>query len=183
MCDDIIARLALGDRRTTGAADDVAASIAHDQAAFDRVFAALWSRDAGLAMRSADAVEKAARVNPALIAGHSQELLELARDAHQQEVQWHVAQLLSHAALTEAEQEIALAELQRMHEESKSRIVQVTALESLVRIALQSPRFRPAAREALNHALASDAPLVRARARKLLREIERLSLDADSGCL
>lgn len=171
MSDDLLARLAEGDMRTTGVADEVAARISHDQALFDRVFGAIRSADAGLAMRSADAVEKAARLNPALLAGHVPDLLELARDATRQEVQWHVAQMLDDVPLTESQQDITVAALKRMFTESKSKIVQAAALQPLVQTALKRPDLLPQARVLVESALASGAPSVRGRACKLAAEL------------
>jgi Asp-tRNA(Asn)/Glu-tRNA(Gln) amidotransferase B subunit len=168
--DTILKSLAQGDMRSTGASDAVARTLAQDPKLFSTVFRAVASDDTGLAMRSADAVEKASRQNSNLLGPHKQKLLELAETATQQEVQWHVAQMLERIALSPIQQRTVFAALERMHTKSVSRIVKSSTLQALVRIAAGDPQLERRALRLLDDAATSAILSLRARARKLSKE-------------
>jgi hypothetical protein len=156
--------------RSTGTADAVARTLVDDPELFDAVFRAVASEDKGLAMRSADAVEKASRKNANLLEPHKATLLELAEASTQQEVQWHVAQMLERVELSPIHQRTAFDALERMHTKSVSRIVKSSTLQALVRIAAGNPQLERRALQLLEDAAASAIPSLRARARKLSKE-------------
>jgi Asp-tRNA(Asn)/Glu-tRNA(Gln) amidotransferase B subunit len=166
----ILKLLAPGDMRSTGQSDAVARMLVDAPELFDAVFRAVTSEDKGLAMRSADAIEKASRKNSNLLGPHKAKLLELAETATQQEVQWHVAQMLERIELGPIEQRTAVAALERIYAESVSRIVKVSTLRALVRIAAGDPQLERRALRLLDDAATSAIPSLRARARKLSKE-------------
>ena len=169
---NVLERLAKGDRRTTGAADAVADEIKDDPALFDKVFSGLYSDDPGLRMRAADALEKASADNPSLLSSHKKALLGDIGIIPQQEVQWHVAQMLPRCELTSSEKELATDLMRHYFDTSKSNIVRVFALQAINDIATQDPRFRPTANAYIQQALDSEAPSLRSRARRLAIQSE-----------
>jgi hypothetical protein len=169
--DAILRSLAQGDMGTTGASDAVALALADNPKLFDAVFRAVASGERGLAMRSADAVEKASRKNNSLLGPHKAKLLELAETSTQQEVRWHVAQMLERIDLSPTEQSRAFEDLERMHTKSDSRIVKTSTLQALVRIAAGDRKLEGKVVGLLDHAAASAIPSLRARVRKLSKEL------------
>jgi hypothetical protein len=167
-----VASLRHGDRRTIGSAASVARKAAGDPDIARELVDAMESDDAGLAMRSADALEKASRTDPAIIQPHRTTLLRLIRSAQQPEVQWHLAQLIEHLELTRAQQASAFAALKRYFDESESRIVQSSALQAMVNLGAGNSALAARARQVLETALHSEAPSVAARARKLRSKLE-----------
>lgn len=166
----VVEKLAGTDRRSIGEADAVAREIACDQALFDEVFAALFSDDPVLRMRAADAVEKASRKHPERLIPHKRTLLGEPAAVKQQEVRWHLAQLLPRLSLDAAEKAQAVAILEDFFAD-RSTIVRVNALEALVLLARGDEHLEAIARRRLAAALETGRPAERARARKLLERL------------
>lgn len=165
--DAVVEKLAGTDRRSIGLAGEVAKEIAGDQSLFDQVFGALWHDDPVMRMRAADAVEKASRTNPERLLPHKEALLgELAAVA-QQEVRWHLAQLLPRLPLDRAERHRAAAIVESFFDD-KSAIVRVNALQALVDLARDDAALKDRAHRRLLQALESGTAAEKARARKLL---------------
>jgi hypothetical protein len=106
-----------------------------------------------------------------LLEPHTAKLLELAETATQQEVQWHVAQMLERIELSPIQQRTAFAALERMHAQSGSRIVKSSTLQALVRIVAGEPKLEDKAVQLLDTAAASAIPSLRTRVRKLSKEL------------
>lgn len=163
----ILEALSQGDMRTTGAADRVAALLTKDQELFDVVFGAIGSEDEGLAMRSADAVEKASRDNRLLLKNCGDGLIAYLEDSKQQEVLWHVVQMLERVALSRAQQLKAFKLLEKVYKTTESRIVKTSSLQTLVFITRGNEALRDRASVLLEEAKGSSIPSVRARAKQL----------------
>ena len=95
----ILEKLKGGDRRSIGRVDEVVNSVLGSAFLFEELINGLSSDDPILRMRTADAVEKVTRVRPELLAPHKKSLIRLAGDTDQQEVRWHMAQILPRLAL------------------------------------------------------------------------------------
>jgi len=161
-------RFSGGDRRSIGAADSVAAAILRDPKNLPDLLQGMAFPDALIRMRCADAAEKVSRVRPELFAGHAPWLLDLAERAEQQEVRWHMAQILPRLALSQAQALQAIA-LLRLWLGGASRIVQVNALQGLYDLSRDAPERVPDLPALLAEAIEQGPPSLRARARKLLR--------------
>ena len=168
----IVEMLAGTDRRSIGAADQVAERIAVDQALFDEVFAAIFLDDPVLRMRAADAVEKASRTHPERLGPHKMALLNDMAAIDQQEVRWHLAQLLPRLPLDPEEKRRAAAVLKTFLGD-KSVIVRVNTLEALTLLARGDEEMEAEMYRRLLDAAESGAPAERARARKLLKAYHR----------
>jgi hypothetical protein len=164
---NVLDRLAKGDRRTTGASDEVVAEIRDDPRLFDTVFSGLYSDNPGLRMRAADALEKASSENPSLLLRHKRALLGDIGAIEQQEVQWHVAQMLPRCELTVSEKELAMDLMRHYFDNATSNIVRVMALQAIHDIGSNDLRFQPTVTAYIQTALASEAPSLRSRARRL----------------
>jgi hypothetical protein len=96
-----------------------------------------------------------------------QDLLHLAATTEEQELQWHLAQLLPRVELS-VRQRKALVPVLRRYLQVPSVIVRVSALQALVELMRTDSKLRPLVRRQLRRALMEGSPAERARARKLL---------------
>lgn len=107
-----VAKLTGGDRRSIGRSNEVVADVLADPSLFDLIFDAIASDDPLIAMRAADAVEKVTAAQPELLRPHKQRLLTELASIPQQEVRWHVAQMLPRLSLSDMERRQAVGILE-----------------------------------------------------------------------
>jgi hypothetical protein len=160
-----------GDRRSIGKSNRVAKIILSDPRRFPELFKCLWDKDPVVRMRAADAVEKITVTQPELLKSHKQELLGLLDEAGQIELRWHLALIVPRLELSGPEQARAAAALQR-YLEDRSSIVKTFALQGLADLARQDASLRGTAKQILEQSLRTGAAAMKARARKLLKELQ-----------
>src|SRR5713226_1894441 len=105
----IVSKLRGGDRRSIGRADEVVAEISSSPKLFAQVFAALLKPNPVIRMRAADAIQKAAAIHPELLQPYKRTILRKVAAIDQQEVRWHVAQMLPLLQMTPKERDLAVA--------------------------------------------------------------------------
>ena len=132
----------------------------------------LFDKDAGVRMRSADALEKISRQRADDLQEFAGVLLSLFEEAEQQELQWHLAVVLPRLRLLPRERHRAVQVLQRCMA-SRSSIVKTCALQALSDLSLQDESLLPLAYGLLTEAEATGTPAMRARSRKLLRALSK----------
>ncbi len=175
-CDDelrlhpLLRQLQGGDRRSTGAADDIALRVRAEPELTISLVDGMTCGDPIVQMRAADALEKATRGKPELLAPFRARLLKIAAAAEQQEVRWHVAQLLSRLALTKPQRRRAATILQRYLADN-SKIVKTFAMQALADIALRDAELRPAIVAQLVELTRVGSPAMQSRGRKLLARL------------
>lgn len=123
-------------------------------------------------MRAADAIEKISNQKPKLLMRYKEELLGLLEEATQQEMRWHLAALIPRLPLTEGEIGRAWAALNR-YLSDRSSIVKTFALQGLADLARLDPALREPAKNLIEDGALSGSAAMKARARKLLRAMER----------
>ncbi len=165
--DSLLYELAQGDLRTNSQVNRIVARIENNHEAFGQVFNGLYLYDKALRMRCADALEKAARNNPALLQPYKKQILHDVALIKQKEVQWHVAQMLGYLRLTQDEVVQAAAILEKFFKTSKSNIVRVNALQTLSELARINLQIKPTVDALTEEALHSGIPSLIARAKKL----------------
>lgn len=158
-----------GDRRSIGRANEVAATILTNPELLAEVVPGLAHDDPLLRMRAADVLVKVGERRPELLRPFKAEVLR-AMASTQQEVRWHVAQMLAWLALTPEEHDAAATTLVG-YLDDRSAIVRVFALQALADLGATEARFRPLAREHVETALTSASAAVRNRARTLLTRL------------
>jgi hypothetical protein len=161
-----------GDRRSIGRANEVVALVLREPRRFPELIGYLWSDDAVVRMRAADAAEKISVQEPGLLAPFKAELLGLLVEAEQQELRWHLALMIPRLALTKKERQCATEGLRR-YLEDRSSIVKTFALQGLTELAAVDRSLLPEVRETLEAAECAGTPAMRARARKLLKTLAR----------
>ena len=165
-------RLRGGDRRSIGKSNQVAKLILSDpKPRFAELFKCLWHEDPIVRMRAADAAEKITVTRPELLQPHKQELLGLLAETEQIELRWHVALMVPRLALTGPERRRASSALQR-YLDDRSSIVKTFALQGLAELARQDANLVESVRSKLEESLRIGTPAMRARARKLLKELK-----------
>ncbi len=171
---ELINRLRGGDLRSIGRVAEVVALVGDDPAAFDALFAAMFSDEPLVKMRAADAAEKISQQHPHLLRPHKAALLGELPPGLRQEVYWHIPLMLTRVPLTDAELERAWAQtVDILHSGSKSRILVVNCLQGLADISLQSGWRREEAAVLIRAQMEVGSPAIRARGRKLLAALEK----------
>lgn len=162
-----------GDRRSIGEADAVARLVLENPPLFSELLSAILDDDSIVRMRAADAVEKLTVVHPDWLSPHKRIFLSKVLPIDQQEVRWHVAQILPRFALNLAERKSVVAMLMRWIGHESSRIVRVMALQALFDLSRNDADLGKRVRGLLRELVDSDVPALRSRSRKLLKETER----------
>ena len=168
----LLQRLAGGDRRSIGRVEEVIAAVRVRPSLFPVLVRGMVCEDPVVRMRAADAAEKLSAERPQLLRPHKRRLLRDVAAVEQQEVRWHLAQMVPRLRLTQRERAAAV-ELLTGYLRDQSRIVQVCALQALAELAQDDAALRPRVRRLLERGARSGSPAVRARARKLLRGVVR----------
>jgi hypothetical protein len=163
----VLQALAGGDRRSTGRAGEIAAQALAEPSLMAILADALEHEDPVVRMRAADALEKATATHPGLLAPYAARLLGVAEWADQQEVRWHVAQLLPRLPLNESELARAASAL-RAYLSDRSAIVRTFSLQALHDLSERNPALRAEAQSLLEAAARKGSPAERSRARRLL---------------
>lgn len=169
---NLLAQLEGGDRRSLGRADEIADTVSKKPRLFRALFKGLWSADALVRMRAADAAEKVTRTKRELLQPYKKELLGLLAEEHQQEVRWHLAVMVPRLTLTQKELEVAAASL-HAYLQDPSSIVRTFALQGLADLAEGDRSLRPAVVELLRASTRSGTAAMKARSRKLLERMEK----------
>jgi len=89
-----------GDRRSIGQSNDVTALVLRRPALFPQLIAGLRHSDPLIRMRAADAAEKVTLQRPDLLQPFKAKLMQLLDEATEQELRWHLAQMLPRLRLS-----------------------------------------------------------------------------------
>jgi HEAT repeat protein len=170
MC-DIVDKLKGGDLRSIGRANEVAEEVINNPDLFDDLFKGINNEDPVVRMRTADAVEKVTKRHPEYLIPHKTVLLRQAAGLRQQEVRWHVAQLLPRLILDENEKSKA-GEILFEYLEDQSRIVQTNALQALADLAMRDVVLLPRVMDIVERLSQAGSAAVKNRALKLLEKLE-----------
>lgn len=128
-----------GDLRSPGHSEEVI-RLVKDRHSFNEVFALLFHEDRHVVMRTADAVEKISREHPYYLQSQKEEILKLLESAHEKELKWHLAQLISRVELNEAETGIVWQILTAwVIDPKESRIVRTNSIHALFNLLAQYP--------------------------------------------
>lgn len=168
---DILDKLAGGDRRSIGRVDEVVKAVLAEPVRFDQLFAGMVSPDPVIRMRAADAIEKITARHPEYLQPYKQPLLEQVAGSQQQEVRWHVAQMLPRLELDQAERQEAV-QILRGYLQDRSRIVQTFALQALADLAKMDEALQQQVIPLIEQAVRTGSPAVRSRGRKLLAQLQ-----------
>ncbi len=168
---DLLAKLAGGDRRSIGRAGAVASMAIRQPALFPKLIKGMWHEDPLVRMRAADAAEKVSVKKPELLRPFKAELMGLLTEAKEQELRWHLAQMVPRLALSATER-AHVARTLRTYLDDRSSIVKTCAMQGLA-LAAADDKLLPATMELLSQLTRTGTPAMRARGRKLLARFAR----------
>ena len=160
-----------GDRRSIGKSNALVAKLEKRPELLPELLHEMWNADPVIAMRAADALEKVTRKRPEVLQRFKKELLGLAEETPQQELRWHLAAMLPRLQLSSAERQRVMQTLTG-YLEDKSSIVKTFALQGMFDLSVQHSELRHQVEELLTVAVSTGTAAMRARARKLLRQME-----------
>jgi hypothetical protein len=123
-------------------------------------------------MRCSDAIEKITSEHPEYLAPHRKRLIQLAEEAEQQEVRWHMAQLLSRIEWSESERRRVLR-IMGVYLKDPSSIVKTFAMQTMADMAAQDSRLCAPIVEKLKRLTRDGTPAMKSRGRRLLARLER----------
>jgi hypothetical protein len=115
----LLGRLKGGDRRSIGRSDELVRSVPSNETEFETLVNGLANGDPLVRMRAADACEKVSRMHPEWLLPHKKRLLDIALSTGEEELKWHLAQMLPRLRLTTAERPAVIALLRRFLRGSK----------------------------------------------------------------
>ncbi|WP_214835364.1 hypothetical protein [Exiguobacterium sp. s36] len=168
---DIREVLSGGDLRSIGHVDAVVAYVGNDPDRFSELMTGLTDARPVVRMRSADAMEKVTRHYPALLQAHQASLFQQLHRATQQEVRWHLAQLMPRLMWTEDEAADIVHVLTDWFDTETSNIVIVNSLQAIFDLSAMHPRFRDELKVLLESRLETGSPAVKSRSKKLLQKL------------
>jgi len=158
-----------GDRRSLGRSNEVVALVLVHRERFPELISCLWSDDPLVRMRAADAAEKASAREPDLLAPFKAELLGLLVEADQQELLWHLAQIIPRLPLLARERGRA-AGIFRSFLKHRGSLVKTAGLQALADLSRHDEVLRSEVQELIEQVLRSGTAAMKARARNLLKE-------------
>ena len=169
----LLRKLTGGDRRSIGNVEDAIQDVINRPALFDVLFDGISVDDPLIRMRAADAIEKISREQPQLLQPFKKPVLHLAAKSHQQEVRWHMAQIIPRLKLTAKEKALAI-EILFGYLTDKSKIVVTFSLQALSEYAAEDQKLRPRVVSILKDMTAKGSPAIRNRGQKLLEKLSIL---------
>jgi hypothetical protein len=166
----ILQKLTGGDRRSIGRVDEVVAEVLSNPDLFDVLFQGMLSDDLLLRMRCADAVEKISIQHPEYLQPYKRQLIKQVAPIDQQEIRWHVAQMVSRLELT-ADERSRVFSILMVYLQDKSKIVKTFAMQALADLAADDPQLRPQIVNLLEEHTRTGSPAMKSRGRKLLERL------------
>jgi len=163
--------LAGGDRRSIGKSNSVVRAVLHDPARFAEIMEGLSDQNPLVRMRCADVAEKVSRAGSDCLQPYQRKLLDLAGGSNEQEMRWHLAQMLPRLDLNPEERCRAEA-IMLEYLNDKSRIVKTFAMQALAELAIGDLSLRRRLMPLLGNLARTGSPAMRARARKLIRHLK-----------
>lgn len=168
---DIREVLSGGDLRSIGHVDAVVAYVGNDPDRFSELMTGLTDDRPVVRMRSADAIEKVTRRHPKLLQAHQASLSQQLHRAIQQEVRWHLAQLMPRLTWTEDEAADIVQMLTDWIDMETSNIVIVNSLQAIFDLSAMHPRFRDELKALLESQIETGSSAVKSRSKKLLQKL------------
>jgi len=172
MKSDILTKLSIGDRRTTGKSDEAAREVLKDNKLFAVLVSGLKDNDPGIRMRSADAMEKVLKENPKLFLPFKNEILQIAKQSTQQEVQWHMAEIFTYVRFDTKEANDIFEIVLNYYKTSRSNIVKAFSLTTMAYLSSIDNSLKNKALRLTQKALQEGSPAVKSRARKILTQLK-----------
>jgi hypothetical protein len=115
-------------------------------------------------------VEKITAKHPAYLQPYKTELIQQVAKIEQQEVRWHVAQMMPRLKLSNQERAVAV-EILLGYLDDQSKIVKTFSMQALADLAEQDAALRSRVIPLLEELTETGSPAMRSRGRKLLEKL------------
>ena len=166
----LLRKLTGGDRRSIGDVESVIRDVRNKPALFKVLIDGLSIDDPLVRMRAADAIEKISADQTEFLQPFKKTILRLAGESLQQEVRWHMAQIIPRLKLTSKEKAVAV-DLLFDYLTDKSKIVVTFSLQALSEYAAEDQKLRPRVVAIIEDMIAKGSPAIRNRGQKLLEKL------------
>jgi hypothetical protein len=170
----LLQKLQGGDRRSIGKVQEVVVDVRNDFSLFEVLVDGLFAEDPLIRMRAADALEKITADFPEYLQSFKPRLIRLTGDTTQQEVKWHLAQILPRLKLGPDEKKEIVKKL-FLYLNDKSKIVVTFALQALADLAVEDKNLQPRIIRVLEEFTQTGSPAIKSRGRKLLKQLEGIN--------
>ncbi len=164
---ELLLNLRGGDRRSIGNVDDVVAMVRKNPALFADLVDCMLVDDGLVRMRAADAVEKLSVKNPEILRPFKRLFLGKIAQIEQQEVRWHLAQIIPRLTLTTRQRGSAVRLLSSWLND-QSNIVKTFSMQALADLAADDKNLAARVFPIIAMMTVTGSPAVRSRGRKLL---------------
>ncbi len=166
----LIDQLRGGDFRTNARAKKLVARVLRRPELLKEIVQAASNDDPLVRMRAADILETVSRTKSDLLQPYKHRILNQLTTINQQEVRWHVAQMLPRLQLTAAERRRAWKMLAAWYadKDEHSKIVKTFSLQGMYELSLSLPALRKQTLTRVQQALRSPAFAIKTRARHIL---------------
>ena len=169
----ILSKLRGGDRRSIGNVNAVVAAVKEKPDLFKDLVNGLFNSDPIVRMRAADSMEKISADEPQILRPFKTELIGLARKTRQQELRWHLAQMISRLNLSSKETQ-TVTDILFDYLTDDSKIVVTFAMQALSDLAIKKAAVSNRVLNAIEKLTQTGSPAIKARGRKLLPKLKNL---------
>lgn len=166
----LLESLSHGDKRMVIGVEEAVSLVLKDSSLFPILIDGLINDSELIAMRSADAIEKLTSDNHGWLQPHKNTLMKLIKNANQQEVRWHLCQIIPRLSLSLKER-IALTEEFKVYLTDTSRIVVTFALQAMVDLANEDEKMRSEVVPIIKKMMKDGSPAIQSRGKKLLKQL------------
>ena len=168
----ILSKLRGGDRRSIGKVAVVVSAVRKKPDLFNDLVVGLFDEDPLVCMRAADAMEKISSDNPEFLQPFKAKLIRLAKATQQQELRWHLAQMIPRLKLTPGET-ATVTEIFFEYLHDKSKIVVTFAMQALADLAIREPVISTRVIRAIEKLAQTGSPAIQSRGKKLRMQLKK----------
>ncbi len=168
----LIEKLGGKDRRSIGNANQIVIQVLKTPSLIKKLIEILKINDPILRMRTADVIEKISRSHPDYLNPYKKILLNEGMPIQQQEVRWHMAQILPRLSLKKNERKKAVKQLFQ-YLEDESKIVKTFAMQGLADFAFEDNELKKKVIFVIEDLIKIGSAAMRARGKKLLIQLKK----------
>lgn len=171
MTSDIREALTGGNRTSVGQAAEIVDICLRSDQALDEVYRLFFDDDPVVVMRSSYVAMKVAEEQPKSVERFKAEILKNLENYAQQEIRWHIPQLLMHVELADSERSRAYSVLMHWAETDSSKIVAYYSLPTAAKFATEDQSLMSDFVPRLKQLSNSDAKSVSNRCKKIAKQL------------
>ena len=171
---EIVSKLRGGDRRSIGKVAEVVSAVHKKPDLFKDLVSGLFDKDPLVRMRAADAMEKVSLDHPEFLRPFKGKLFQLAKVTRQQELRWHLAQMIPRLKLTPKETGTA-KDIFFGYLEDKSKIVVTFSMQALADLAIKEADVSTRVIRAIEKLAITGSPAIQSRGKKLRMQLKNHS--------